>query len=414
MQQIRAKSFGKPIPIRPPGPSRAPGSVPQGKSGPVPRPAGPARHRRRHSALLVSFLLMVLLPTLISGSYLWFRAVDQYTSTVAFAVRTQKSSAVIDMLGGLSQLTGASSTDASMVAAYLQSQDLVAKLDAPLNLRAMFSRPARADPIFAFDPSGSIEDLVDYWNRMVTVAFDPGTGLIEMDVQAFTPQEAQRVAQAAFAESSQMINELSAIAQQDATKSARQELAGAEDRLRAARVAIEAFRNRTQILDPSADVSGQMGLLNSLQDQLVAAMIDLDLLQQTTRSGDPRLREAQRKIEVIRARISDERKSFGTRPGGGADPSANAPYAALLGEYERLTVDQDFAEKTYVSAMAGLDAAQAEARQQSLYLAAYVKPTLAQASVHPRRALLTGLVGLFLFLGWAVLALIWYSLRDRR
>ena len=42
------------------------------------------------------------------------------------------------------------------------------------------------------------------------------------------------------------------------------------------------------------------------------------------------------------------------------------------------------------------------------------KPTLAQSSIQPRRFLLTALVALFLFLGWAVLALIYYSVRDRR
>jgi capsular polysaccharide transport system permease protein len=207
-----------------------------------------------------------------------------------------------------------------------------------------------------------------------------------------------------------MINELSAIAQDDATKSAREEVAQAETRLRRVRNALADFRNRTQIVDPSADVTGQMGVLNSLQDQLVAAMIDLDLLQKTTRQNDPRILEAQRKVKVIQGRIADERQTFGKAQGG---PDAKS-YAVLVGEFESLSVDQDFAEKAYAAALAALDAAEADARQQSLYLAAYVKPTLAQSSIQPRRFLLTALVALFLFLGWAVLALIYYSVRDRR
>ncbi|MBI1217020.1 MAG: sugar transporter [Rhodobacteraceae bacterium] len=376
----------------------------------MPRPAARVRRQPHHWGLIASFLVLVLLPTLISGGYLVFRAADQYGATVGFAVRTEKSSTMIDLLGGISQLSGASSTDAGMVYQYLQSPELVKKLDSRLNLRAIFARAYATDPVFAYDPSGRIEDLVDFWNRMVTVSFDQGTGLLTLDVRAFSAADAQAVAQAAFDESSHMINDLSDIAQNDAMRSARTELTQAEDRLRAARAALQGFRDRTNILDPSADVTGQMGLLNSLQDQLVAAMIDLDLLHKTTQGNDARANEAQRKIDVIRNRIAEARQAFGSS----ADRAGDQSYASLIGEFERLSVDQDFAEKAYVAALGALDAAQAAARQQSLYLAAYQNPMLAEASEYPRRGLLTGLVALFCFLGWAVLALIYYSLRDRR
>jgi capsular polysaccharide transport system permease protein len=402
--QARAKGAARPIPLKP----VAPAAVPPPR--PVARPAAQARRQPHHWGLIASFLALVLVPTLISGGYLAFRAADQFGATVGFAVRTEKSSTMIDLLGGISQLSGASSTDAGMVYQYLQSPELVKILDARLNLRAIFARAHAADPVFAYDPTGSIEDLVDYWNRMVTVSLDQGTGLITLDVRAFSAADAQVVAQAAFDESSRMINDLSDIAQNDAMRSARTELTQAEDRLRAARAALQGFRDRTQIIDPGADVTGQMGLLNSLQDQLVAAMIDLDLVHQTTHGNDPRANEAQRKIDVIRNRITEARHTFGAASSKPDDRS----YASLLGEFERLSVDQDFAEKAYAMALGGLDSAEAAARQQSLYLAAYQKPMLAEASEYPRRGLLTALVALFCFLGWAVLALIYYSLRDRR
>ncbi|MDE3081763.1 MAG: sugar transporter, partial [Paracoccaceae bacterium] len=89
-------------------------------------------------------------------------------------------------------------------------------------------------------------------------------------------------------------------------------------------------------------------------------------------------------------------------------------YARLMAEYDRLMTEQSFAEKTYLAAQSALDAAEAAARSQSYYLAAYQTPMLAQTAEYPRRLLLTGLVALFGFLIWSVLALIYYSLRDRR
>ena len=154
-----------------------------------------------------------------------------------------------------------------------------------------------------------------------------------------------------------------------------------------------------------------MGLLNTLQQQLAAALIELDLLGDSTRAGDPRRATAERRIEVIRARITEEREKFGI---GGASPAGGEDYATLIAEFERLTVDREFAESAYAAALAAFDAARAEASRQSRYLAAYVEPTLAERSEFPNRPLLIGIVGLFSFLSWSILSLAYYALRDRR
>ena len=48
------------------------------------------------------------------------------------------------------------------------------------------------------------------------------------------------------------------------------------------------------------------------------------------------------------------------------------------------------------------------------YLAAHVEPTIAESPLYPRRAMLSGLVGLFLLLGWGVALLVYYNVRDNR
>jgi capsular polysaccharide transport system permease protein len=391
----------RPIPFKPAKP------VPR-QPVPIPPPASRARRRPRHIGLLASFLALVLLPALTAGGYLAFRAADQYDSTVAFAVQSTQPATSVNILGGISQLSGASDTQSAMVYEYLQSRDLVAALDKSLNLRKLFSQPYNRDPVFGFDPSGSLEDLTSYWNRMVSVSYDSGTGLITLDVHAFTATDAHRIAGAAFAAASRMINRLSDIAQQDTMRAARAELTQAETRLTKARAALRAFRERSRIIDPSADFTSRMGVISALQDQLASALVDLDMIRQTTHAGDPRLGEETRKIAVIRARIADERQSFGSATG------ADKTLASLTGTFEKLSSEQDFAEKAYANALGALDTAEAAAREQALYLAAYQKPIAAERAQYPRRWLLTGLVALFGFLIWSVLALIYYSLRDRR
>ncbi|URF49111.1 capsule biosynthesis protein (plasmid) [Dinoroseobacter shibae] len=361
---------------------------------------------------MISFAIMVVVPILVSAWYLWARAQDQYASYVGFSVRTEEVGSAIELLGGITELSGSSSSDTDILYKFLQSQELVATVDAALDLRGIWSKAdPEVDPIFAYDPPGTIEDLQDHWLRKVSIYYDSGSGLLDLRVLAFDPADARAIAEMIFAESSARINALSALAREDAIAYARDELTQAETRLRDARLALNEFRNRTQIVDPTIDTQGQMGLVNTLQAQLADALIEVDLLRETTRTGDPRITQGELRIAVIERRIEEERRKVGLGGGVSGDRSV---FADLVGEFERLSVDLEFAQQSYVAALATFDAARNEARRQSRYLAAHVRPTLAERAEYPQRIYLLGLIGLFSFLAWTITALIAYSLRDRR
>jgi capsular polysaccharide transport system permease protein len=112
---------------------------------------------------------------------------------------------------------------------------------------------------------------------------------------------------------------------------------------------------------------------------------------------------------VIEERIAEERARFSTDEG-----TTHGAYANLVGEYESLAVDRQFAESSYLSALATYEAARAEALRKSRYLAAYVEPTLAETPEYPQRLVILFILGSFLFGTWATLAMIYYSIRDRR
>jgi len=384
-------------------PAPAPGNA-------TPAPASRARTRGRHWFLALSFLLICAAPIAGAAYYLWTFAEDQFASNLAFSVRSEEQGSAVELLGGVTELSGSSSADTDILFAYLSSQELVSKVNERLDLARIWSRvPVASDPLFAYDPDGTIEDLLTHWKRKISIVYDSGTRLIDVRVLAFDPNDAQAVAQAILQESTAMINALSDIARDDAIKYAREELAVASRRLKEARQALTRFRNRTQIVDPSIDTQNQMGVLVTLQRQLADALIEFDLLQDTTRAGDPRISQATRRVDVIQKRIDAERRKLGLGAGG----QEGVVFADLVGEYEGLIVDREFAEAAYTSAMATHDAALAEARRQSRYLAAHIRPTLAQQAEYPERLKIVLMVALFSFLAWTILSLVFYSLRDR-
>lgn len=412
-------------------PGNAPGKKPGGpqaqRPGNPPRPgpggrqpeaavvaikplADTARMKPRHWGVLLSLVLLVLIPLPGAAYYLWGVAKDQYVSTTGFTVRQEEGGSATELLGGLAEFAGGpSSSDTDILYEFIQSQEIIEAIDERLDLVSLFSIAWPDDPLFALWPSASIEDLIWYWQRVVRVSYDSGSGLLELQVRAYDPEVAQQIAQEIVAESQKMINALNAQAREDMMRYAQEDLDEAVERMKRARQALTHFRTRTQIVDPESDIRGQMGVINTLQQQLAEALIELDLLSDTANPSDPRVIQAQRRIEVIRERLGTERQAFarGEVAGIGAD------YPTLIAEYEGLIVDREYAEEAYRAALAALDIAREKASRQSRYLATYIRPTLAESSGYPDRPVLLGLIALFLFMAWGILVLVYYSIRDR-
>lgn len=379
---------------------------------PRPIPVAPAaratRPRRRHWLVVLSFFVVFVAPLAGVWWYLNERAADQFVSKVGFSVRTEETSTPTDVFGSLLSISSGSSSDTDILYEFIQSQELVKRIQDELDLKALFSKPEN-DPFYSFQADGSIEDLVKYWGRMVKINYDGASGLIELNVLAFDPDDAQQIAIAIFDNSSEKINELSAIARDDATRYARIDLDTAIESLKAARRAITNFRNVHQIVDPQSDIQGQVGLLNTLQVQLAEAFIELDLLSETARENDPRIEQVTLRIKVIQERIAVERKKFGK-----AETESGEAFSTIVGDFEELEVDREFAEQAYLAALSAFNAANATAQRKSRYLAAYISPTKAERSTYPQKTNILILTALFLFLFWAILVLLGYAIKDRR
>lgn len=394
-----------PVPQSTPPADRKPVEAVSGK--PV---AAAAQLRPRHHGIFASFLALVVLPVVIVATYLWAFAVDQYASTVGFSVRTEEMSSSLGILGGITRLSGGGSSDSDILYDYIHSQELVMELDGQIDLRGIYAQAWPQDRIFAFDPDRSIEDLVDHWEQMVKITYDNSSGLMTLRVLAFDPAQATLIATKIVEQSTQKINALSDEAREDATRYARLEMERALERLKSAREEMTGFRTRTQMVDPVADLQGQMGILNNLQANLAESYIELDLLRMTTNATDPRIVQVQQRISVIQNRMEEERRKFSESTQG----PRGEDYATLVAEFERLSVDREFAEESYRVALAAYDSALAEAQRKSRYLATHIRPTIAEESKFPQRWTLLGIVTFFLLMAWAIGLLIIYSIRDRR
>lgn len=371
--------------------------------------ARPARWRRRHVALAISFAVLVILPVLVSAWYLWTRATDQFASTLAFSVRSEEPTSGLELLGGIADVSGSGANDSDILYDFLGSQHLVAQLDADLQLSDRWSAPQN-DPVFAFHPTGQIEDLHSHWARMVDVAHDTSRGIIEVTARAFDPETARLINQSILQSSTELINAINNVARDDAVRYALDDLQRSKAQLSEARRALTEFRITNEIVDPTLDAEIQSNLIASLDAQLTETLIDIEILSSNTRTGDTRLAQARTRAQVLRTRIGEERGNRAmTR-----SAQQSSGIAELYSAYERLIVDVEFAEERYQASRASFDSALSEARRTTRYLAPHVLPTQAQKSMFPQREMILAMIAFGALLLWSLMSLIGFSFLDRR
>ena len=370
--------------------------------------AEPAKMKPRHHRILQSFLLIVIAPMVLSAVYLWGFAKDQYISSMSFSVRTENLQSATDLLGGLSSITGSSSSDVDILTQYIASGDLVRLIESDIDLKRIFSAGWPNDFLFAYDPSGQFEDLLDYWNSKVFTKSE--NGIVTLLVRSYDPETSNQIILAVYEANRQLINRLSDEAHGDATRFSRDELKIAEERLASAREALTNFRLEALIVDPNATLEAQMRILTQLQVQQAEAFIEKDLLIRTARLDDPRVSGVSKRIHALQAQIDIERSKFGH---GGQGPGGEN-YANLFATYERLASAMHFVEEAYRLSQLAYNTSIAEGKRKARYLVAHVKPIVAEKSVYPKRPIQLFIVVLFVTLLWSVGLLIYYSIRDRR
>ena len=375
----------------------------------------PSRARGRRLILSLGFFSLVLAPIAVSAYYLFALAADQYHSRAGFSVRSEEYSNPLEALSAFTGVNGGSgaAADSEILNDFIQSQTLIEKIDRTFDLRRMFAaRPTGLDLIpkdivFGLRDNATIEDLEKYWSRMVLVSLDASSGIIDLEVRAFSPEDAHKLATAILEESSVLVNELSRIAQDDAIRFAAEDVAVAEVRLSEVRKLVREFRRKNRLIDPESNVSSQSGVLAELQSLLAETLIRRGNIEAYSGADDARIAELDRQIRVIRDQIDTERQVFAVRDQEG--PSLSD----VIGTFEELLVDLEFSENAYTAALASVEQARAEARRQSRYAAVHIQPTLAETSLYPLRWQLLFVALVAAFSLWAVLALIYYNIRDR-
>ncbi len=356
-------------------------TVPPGPPA-IPLPSFQRRKRRRTRRLL-SLLLAVGIPCGLMATYLYRYADDQYVTEFRFSVRHQTPLRVDPGTGdGLtSSLSGGGPasimtaiTDSQIVMQYLRSRQIIDDIVAAgVDLDRIYSANDQ-DFLAHLQPKASVEQRLRYWHRMVDPFFDMTTGVVSVEVRAFKPEDAFVVANKALALAEKLVNDITARAHDDLLAYATREVAESGVKLQAIQGDMAAFRNQHAVLFPEMQATSASSVGGELEKTLIAAKTAYSTQMARGASKDTmemsilrnRIAAMEFELHDIHARLAQPEPV----PGG------DASLATVMSDYSVLQLEEQIAARVYERALISQQDARNAASQQSVYLAAFVRPGL--------------------------------------
>lgn len=333
---------------------------------------------RLHRRTLGAFI--IFLPTLLIIPYIGLLCTPRYVSVAQFVVHTaSKPSPTPSGLGSLLQFAGLSASHDAVysVQDFLTSRDALLQLQQKFDLARVYGG-AEPDflsryPSIVYDRS--TEDLYRYFQRRLSVVVNNTSEVTTLRVEAFRPEDAAMIASTLLELGEQFVNRLNQRAEQDAVRSAADELVHAQDRRVAAQITVTAFRNRELLLDPEKNAQVLLELIGKMSTELAETRARIEETRSTAPSS-PLLVSLGQQAAALERQINLERARVANDSDGLADKIA---------AYQRLMIEQEFATEALARAQTAFDEAQIEARRQQIFLDRVVEPNLPDKATEPRR-----------------------------
>jgi capsular polysaccharide transport system permease protein len=353
------------------------------------------------------FLLVVVLPTVLAIVYFGALASDVYTSESRFVVRSperQSSSTLGSLLRGVG--FSRAQDESYTVQYYVLSRDALLVLNDQLALGKAYAS-ADVDRFARFaglDGDDSFEALYLYYQKMVTVRTDTVSSITTLSVKAYTAQDSVKANRLLLAQSEALVNRLNERGRQDMIKFAHHEVEQAEQKAKTAALAVSSYRTEQGVVDPERQATLQLQQVTKLQDELIATTTQLAQLKAFT-PENPQIPSLLNRAKTLESEIDKETAKIT----GGRKSLANK-----AGEYQRLALESDFANKQLASTMSSLESARNEAQRQQVYLERVAQPSLPDVAQEPRR--LRSVLAVFIMglVAWGVLSMLIAGVKEHQ
>ncbi len=364
--------------------------------------------KTRKSRANLLFIGTVVLPTLMASLYFGLVASDVYLSESKFVIRSpeRQASSPLGMV-----LRGAGFTrsqdDSYTVQDFIRSRDALRALDRDVKIGESYADRS-IDVLSRFAGLAwwdrSFEALYKYYLDKVEIRVDTASSIATLTTRGFTPESAQRINQRLLEMSEELINQLNARGRQDMVSFAKAEADQAEERARAAALALASYRDKKGVIDPERQTTIPLQQIAKLQEELIATKTQLAQVKMLTKEN-PQIPTLQKRVDTLEAEIAAET----AKVAGG-----RSSLAGKAADYQQLVLEKEFADKQLASALASLEQARNDAARKQFYLERIAQPNLPDGAEEPHRLRLVMAVAALSLVTWGILSLLSAGIREHQ
>ncbi|GAC1553159.1 MAG: hypothetical protein NVS2B5_11360 [Beijerinckiaceae bacterium] len=359
-----------------------------------------------------SLLICVVLPSICYFFYGAFFESSEYVAEARLTVRAaqeQKQSISSEAMSVISKITGSggqsSVQDSFIVQNYIKSRSIIADIGGRDYLENIYARQD-VDYFSRLRKDADLEDLWKYWKTKIKVSIDTLSGIITLQVQAYTPEDALKTAQGIVDLSENLVNDISKRSRSDAVERAESEVKLFSEKLAQARRRLLEFRNQNVLIDPLARAKSVGEMIGQLTLERLQIDNNLKSLSGVLSIDSPSQRLQTIRLEAIDKQITALEQKL-------TDAKGNESVSAQLGTYEQLELNEKFAERMYSISQASYERARQEREKQLLYLVVVVRPTTPESATYPQVTLTTSLFFSSLLILWGIVALLVAAIKDQ-
>lgn len=259
---------------------------------------------------------------------------------------------------------------------HLLSVDMLKKVESELPFRQHYSENG---DIFSrlWDANAPIEHLHRYYKKRIDVRMDQYAGVLNIEVQAFSPEFAHQLAQLILNSGEAHMNEMGQRLAEEQVQFLEKQTSRLEQHFSTTRAALINYQNEHGLISPIQTVESLNQVVSSLEAELATTQAKYNAIQSYQGSRSVELIQVRSEISALEKQIEKERNRL-------AQVTGNA-LNQISADYQTLELQAQFAQQTYSSALAALENTRIEAARKLKQVSVLQSPLQPEYSTQPER-----------------------------
>lgn len=358
----------------------------------------------KHSLKLGSFLWVVACFA-VAVVYFGLIASDRYVSRAELVIKQADQIKMLPDALSMLGIGGSNHEDVLLTQDYLNSPDLLAKLDKELGLKAHYQNH-NVDYFSRLPDKVSQEDFIKYYRQHLSLHLDELSGVLTIEFQAFDPAYGQKVVGLMLKESEGFINKLSHQVALEQLAFVEKEVNRAYQRLQDEKAKVLEFQNTHHLISPETTSTARLGVVSQLEGELASQQAQLKQLQSYMKITAPAVISVQTRVDAITEQLAQEQSRL-----TGTDKDAMNEVTA---RYMDVQTQATLAADIYKTGLISLEQARVEAYRKLKHLLVITQPTQAEDAEYPRRLYNLATIGVLLCLFYGLIVMGLATLREHQ